>query len=156
MALRQPQAHLKGTAREVGAALIIDVRSPRQFRRGHLPGSHSIPAARLVSGALPDGDLILITEQPQQALGLIEQLHRDGYLRRIQYLDGGVASWQRQGLPLQSDELLAHRGDSSAAPGHRLGGLLLLLLAAARGLLSPLLLALRQWLRPRGQRRAKS
>jgi rhodanese-related sulfurtransferase len=84
MALRQPQAHLKGTAREVGAALIIDVRSPRQFRRGHLPGSHSIPAARLVSGALPDGDLILITEQPQQALGLIEQLHRDGYSRLIQ------------------------------------------------------------------------
>jgi hypothetical protein len=97
-----------------------------------------------VSGALPDGDLILITEQPQQALGLIEQLHRDGYSRRIQYLDGGVASWQRQGLPLQSDELLAHRGDISAAPGHRLGGLLLLLLA------------LRQWLRPRGQRRAKA
>ena len=133
--------------------LIIDVRSARQFRQGHLPGSHSISAARLISSELPDGDLILISERPQQALELIEQLHRNGYARRIQYLDGGVASWTRQGLPLEADQTVGRSlrrtelRPLSGAP---------LLIAAASRLLVPLVPALRLLLRPWGPSRAKA
>ena len=136
-----------------GTALIIDVRSARQFRQGHIAGSHSIPAARLISSELPDDDLILISERPQQALELIEQLHRDGYARRIQYLDGGVASWTRQGLPLEADGTVGRSlrrtelRPLSGAP---------LLIAAVSRLLAPLVLAPRLLLRPWGQSRAKA
>ncbi|MFZ0409336.1 MAG: hypothetical protein WAM11_14690 [Cyanobium sp.] len=96
-----------------------------------MPGSHSIPAARLVSSELPDGDLILISEQPRQALELIDQLHRNGYSRRIQYLEGGLPHWQRQGLPLEAGELVHRRRGAQAEPQPLITSLLLRLLRGA-------------------------
>ena len=152
-ALPCQQTRRPGPSAVVGSALIIDVRSARQFRQGHIPGSHSIPAARLISDELPDGDLILISERPQQALDLIEQLHRNGYGRRIQYLAGGVPGWQRQGLPLAGGELVG-RSDRLVELRRLLGAPLLLLAAVSR-LLAPLVLGLGLLLRPRPQTRAK-
>ncbi len=152
-ALPYRQARRPGPGGVEGSALIIDVRSARQFRQGHIPGSHSIPAARLISGELPDGDLILISQRPQQALDLIDQLHRNGYGRLIQYLEGGVPGWQRQGLPLEGSELVGR--SHHLAELRRLIGAPLLLIAAGSRLLAPLVLGLGLLLRPRAQTRAK-
>ena len=133
--------------------MILDVRSPRQFLRGHVPGSHSIAAARLVSTELPDGDLILITEQPQQAIALIEQLHLRGYCRQIQYLDGGYVSFERQGLGLGLEAVEPVRRCSDAS---LIMAMSRLLAAAGRAGLAPVLLALRLLLRPRLQTRARA
>lgn len=88
---------------ESGSPLLIDVRAPHHFRRGHIAGSHSIPSGLLLSGEPPQGELILISEVPQQALALIDALHEAGYCQRLRYLAGGLAAWRSRGLPLQVD-----------------------------------------------------
>ncbi|MFZ0409592.1 MAG: rhodanese-like domain-containing protein [Cyanobium sp.] len=137
------------------AALIIDGRPARQFQRGHLPGSHSIPVARLLSTELPDGDLILITEQSPQAMALIDQLHSSGYGRRVRYLEGGLAGWRLQGLPLQTAERPGLSLDLLSGLRPLLGALLLLVLAGSRWL-APLIPALGQLLGPWSHTRAKA
>lgn len=88
--------------------LVVDLRPQRQFRRARIAGSHNIPAAQLLSGEHPDRDLILIAEQAGQAEAVAEQLHDDGFHRRIQHLRGGVVAWREAGLNLESA-----RGDAS-------------------------------------------
>lgn len=86
----------------VHGPLVVDLRPQRQFRRARIAGSHNIPAAQLLSGEHPDRDLILIAERPGQAEAVAEQLHDDGFHRRIQHLQGGVVAWREAGLNLES------------------------------------------------------
>jgi rhodanese-related sulfurtransferase len=81
--------------------LVVDIRSRRSFHRSHVPGSHHIPLARLVSGETPDADLVLIGENDQQTSTAIDRLHAQGYPRLIRHLAGGLEAWQAQGLPLE-------------------------------------------------------
>ena len=81
--------------------LLVDVRSRRQFARGHLPLSQSIPAGLLVSGEWPEGDLILLDGGRGEAERVRDALHRAGYPRQILELVGGFAAWQAAGLPVE-------------------------------------------------------
>lgn len=81
--------------------LVVDVRSPRQFARGHLPLSHSIPAGLLVSGEWPEGDLLLVDDGNGEAERVREALHRGGYPRRILQLAGGFEAWRAAGFPVE-------------------------------------------------------
>lgn len=92
---------LQSSGGSAPSRLVVDIRSRRSFHRSHIPGSHNIPLARLVSGEPPDGDLVLVGESDQQTHAAIESLHAQGYPRLIHHLEGGVAAWQAQGLPLQ-------------------------------------------------------
>lgn len=87
---------------EARSALLIDLRSRQHFRRGHLAGSHSIPSGLLLSGELPDGELILISEAQHEVIAVIEALHAAGYHQRLAYLSGGLAAWRARGLPLEA------------------------------------------------------
>ena len=81
--------------------LVVDVRSRRQFARGHLPHSHPIPAGLLVSGEWPEGDLLLVDDGTGEAERVREALHSAGYPRRILQLTGGFAAWRAAGLPVE-------------------------------------------------------
>ena len=81
--------------------LVVDVRSRRQFARGHLPLSHPIPAGLLVSGEWPEGDLLLVDDGNGEAERVREALHRSGYPRRILQLAGGFEAWRAAGLPVE-------------------------------------------------------
>ncbi len=81
--------------------LVVDVRSRRQFARGHLPHSHPIPAGLLVSGEWPEGDLLLVDDGTGEAERVRESLHRAGYPRRILQLTGGFEAWRAAGLPVE-------------------------------------------------------
>ncbi len=81
-------------------ALIIDLRSRNRYRRGHVPGSHSIPSGWLISGELPDGDLVLVGENTQHSATTIEHLQTQGHARRIRHLAGGFGAWQQLDLPV--------------------------------------------------------
>ena len=81
--------------------LVVDVRSRRQFARGHLPLSQPIPAGLLVSGEWPDGDLILVDDGNGEAERVREALHRGGYPRRILKLAGGFEAWRAAGFPVE-------------------------------------------------------
>jgi rhodanese-related sulfurtransferase len=81
--------------------LVVDVRSRRQFARGHLPLSQPIPAGLLVSGEWPEGDLLLVDDGTGEAERVREALHRGGYPRRILQLAGGFEAWRAAGFPVE-------------------------------------------------------
>lgn len=81
-------------------ALIIDLRARSRYRHSHVPGSHNIPSGWLISGELPDGDLILVGESTQHSATTIEHLQAQGHARRIRHLAGGFGAWQQQDLPV--------------------------------------------------------
>jgi len=80
--------------------LIIDLRSRSHYHHRHIPGSHSIPSGMLISGEPPDGDLILVGETTLHSATTLEQLHAQGYARRIRHLAGGFEAWRQLGLPV--------------------------------------------------------
>jgi rhodanese-related sulfurtransferase len=99
---RQLLRLLAGSARNGQEArdLIIDLRARSRFRRGHVPGSHNIPSGWLISGELPDGDLILVGDSTRHSAATIEHLQTQGHARRIRHLAGGFGAWQQQDLPV--------------------------------------------------------
>lgn len=78
--------------------VVVDVRPRWRFHQAHVPGSHSIPAGVLLASELPQGDLLLIGTDSADSKALIEELHEQGYNRRLRYLEGGFATWSSQQL----------------------------------------------------------
>ena len=76
--------------------LVVDIRTRWHYRLSHVAGSHSIPAGLLVAGEAPEEDLLLIGDDSLQAEAVIDQLHEQGYLRKVQYLKGGYPTWQAE------------------------------------------------------------
>jgi len=82
------------------APLLVDLRARRSFTRGHIPGSHNISRARLLSGEPPERDLILISDHGNLDAAVAAHLHDSGFHRRIEHLQGGLVAWRRAGFPL--------------------------------------------------------
>ncbi|WP_216912015.1 MULTISPECIES: rhodanese-like domain-containing protein [unclassified Synechococcus] len=80
--------------------VIIDLRPRSRYRHSHVPGSHNIPSGWLISGELPDGDLILVGDSTQHSASTIDHLQALGHARRIRHLAGGFGAWQHQHLPV--------------------------------------------------------
>lgn len=76
--------------------LLVDIRPRRQYFREHILGSHSIPSGLLLASEVPDGELVLIGQDSQQAASVAEALHDQGYTRQIFYLEGGYPSCQQK------------------------------------------------------------
>lgn len=87
-----------------GAIIVIDVRSPEEYRSGHLPCARSMPLAEIEQrlDELPrDRDIVAYCRGPfcllsEQALQL---LARRGF--RVRKLRDGVSEWQAAGLPVE-------------------------------------------------------
>jgi rhodanese-related sulfurtransferase len=94
------QRHLSSPNHPAGP-LVVDIRRQRLYQRSRIPGSHNIPAARLLSSEPPDRDLILVSHQEAESASVAEALYSQGYYRRIQHLAGGYQQWQRQGYPIE-------------------------------------------------------
>jgi hydroxyacylglutathione hydrolase len=95
---------------ERGAA-VVDVRSPGEFAAGHVPGAYGIPlVAPLTTWAgwvVPFGrPVVLVAEQPAEREEAVRQLIRIGYDRLSGYLDGGIAAWQAEGLPVAGSKTI--------------------------------------------------
>ena len=92
---------------EAGAApMIIDVRSGREFREGHVPGARLMPFWKLLTGspkiAASSEDLLVLYcgYGPRAHLGGVA-VRLQGF-RRVAYLKGHMAGWRRSGLPQES------------------------------------------------------
>ncbi len=84
---------------------VIDIRSPRAFAEGHIPGAYGIPlGAPLITWAgwvVPFGTpIILIADDPIQREEAVRQLIRIGYDDLRGYLDGGMDAWEAADLPV--------------------------------------------------------
>jgi hydroxyacylglutathione hydrolase len=84
---------------------VLDVRPAPAFAGGHIPGAYGIPLeAPLITWAgwlIPFGTpLVLVTQEATEQEEAIRQLIRIGYDDLRGYLAGGMAAWEKAGLPL--------------------------------------------------------
>ena len=86
-------------------ATILDVRPSSAFGAGHPPGAVNVGLSGQFAswaGALlpPDLPIALVTEDAAGAAKAATRLARVGLENVAGYLDGGVAAWDRAGLPV--------------------------------------------------------
>jgi rhodanese-related sulfurtransferase len=95
--------------------LVVDVREPEEWSRGHIPGSVNIPRGWLEIRADPaspgahqdlsknrDARIVVYCLQAPSARSLLaaQTLGRMGYTN-VSGIEGGLLSWRDQGLPLE-------------------------------------------------------
>ena len=94
-------------------AWLLDVRDPKEFADGHVPGSMNIPArGRFETWTgimLPWGEpfVLIGSDTDVQEAGF--RLHRIGYDSPAGYLEGGVAAWREARMPVNTVKLVAPR-----------------------------------------------
>ncbi len=92
---------------ERGEVLLLDLRKANEYRSGHLPGAHSIPAEELEAhlAEIPrDQEIIAYCRGPYCVVSVdaVHRLQREGYKAR--WLDAGVAEWRAAGYALEQKE----------------------------------------------------
>lgn len=83
-------------------ALVLDLRAPDEFQRGHVPGARNLPASELAGrvGELAKAKgrpLVLVGDRPA---GAMRVLRAAGFTSVVQ-LRGGMATWREAGMPTQ-------------------------------------------------------
>lgn len=80
---------------------VVDVREPREFSQGHVPGAHSVPLANILTNSwqMPaDQSIVLVCRSGRRsrraAIALTENLDNN----KVSILDGGMVAWQAAGL----------------------------------------------------------
>ena len=92
-------------------ALLVDARPVAAFGAGHIPGSISI-ALRPVFGtwlgwlAEPQRCLVFVLDDDQDRADLVRQARNVGFELLAGELDGGIAVWEKAGLPLATIPLV--------------------------------------------------
>jgi rhodanese-related sulfurtransferase len=96
---------------------LVDVRSPAEFARGHVPGAVNIPLDRLSRAALGTFDvqrpIHLVCKSGARSLMGLQRLHAEG-LQHLVNVAGGTDGWVAMGLPVEQ-EVHAGQGGVSAA-----------------------------------------
>jgi rhodanese-related sulfurtransferase len=86
-------------------ALVLDVREPAEFEKGHVIGARNVPLLQLEGRA---GELekhkakpvIVVCASGSRSRSALGSLRRLGF-QQVFELAGGVAAWQQAGLPLE-------------------------------------------------------
>lgn len=100
-----PQASVLASIEAGHAPLLIDVRTPEEFARGHVPGARNIPIDELAPrtdelAAHRDGELVVYCETGRRAAKASVLLAEAGFTR-VRHLDGDMAAWRSAGLPVE-------------------------------------------------------
>nr|WP_229457993.1 rhodanese-like domain-containing protein [Massilia glaciei] len=87
-----------------GKTLILDVREPAEFEKGHLRDAKNIPLAELAKriGELEKSKsrtIIVVCQNGARADRAAVELGKAGFADVVS-LDGGIGAWQTAGLPL--------------------------------------------------------
>jgi len=90
---------------DADAPLVVDVRTPGEFQRGHVPGAVNIPyqqvGARLSElGELNGRDIVLYCEVGPRAQRAEASLRAAG-VERLYLLEGSMAAWRQSQLPVE-------------------------------------------------------
>jgi len=104
----KPEEVLQQNAQGVA---VVDIRKPRDFAAGHIPGAYGIPLSTpLITWAgwvIPFGTPIsLLADHPDEREEAIRQLIRIGYDDLLGYLEGGMPAWEADGLPVSKVPIL--------------------------------------------------
>ena len=83
---------------------ILDLRSPDEYRQGHIEGARSVNYyatnfQRMVSLLDRDATILLYCQKGRQSTLALRAMTKLGF-SRMYILDGGIDEWVRAGLPL--------------------------------------------------------
>jgi rhodanese-related sulfurtransferase len=84
---------------------VVDVREPREWSSGHVPGSRHVPLDRLRSSVkteLPRDGVIFVCAAGVRSHTAARLAEANG-LKRLYNLSGGTRGWAGAGLPLVQD-----------------------------------------------------
>ena len=86
-----------------GAAL-IDLRSPNQFKDGHIAGARNVPGDQLVAdpkavARLADKTVVLYCDDGATTGAALRTLARAG-VKNVLSLRGGLSAWKQENLPV--------------------------------------------------------
>jgi len=84
-----------------GSACIVDVREPREFAGGHIPGAINLPLSRFKPATLPiaEGRTVILT--CARGMRSAQALRKCADTGVDTHLAGGMAAWIRSGLPVE-------------------------------------------------------
>jgi rhodanese-related sulfurtransferase len=92
-----------GARGAAGAPLLLDVRTPEEFARGHLAGAINIPHDQLDgrTGELdPEREIVVYCESGRRAEKASAVLAAAGFAD-VKLLDGHMQAWRKAGLPTE-------------------------------------------------------
>ena len=86
-------------------SLLIDVRTPQEYYRGHIKNTRLIPLGDLLSNTdvikeYKDREMVAICHSGSRSMMAAQILARSGF-RDIRNLTGGMMMWQRKGYPIK-------------------------------------------------------
>ena len=82
---------------------LLDVRTPGEYKQGHVKGAELIPLNELPSNMnqLPKGrEIICICESGSRSSAAARHLKAQGY--KVSNMRGGMGHWVRTGLPVKT------------------------------------------------------
>lgn len=89
---------------EAGTApRVLDVRTPEEFARGHVPGAANAPVAELATqlpalGLAPDDEIVVYCESGRRAEAAAETLRGAGFTH-VTLLEGHMRAWRAEARP---------------------------------------------------------
>ena len=98
------------------AYTVVDVRSPKAYAFGHVPGAVSLPSPAIdaaSAAALPEGPLVVYCWGPGCNGAHKAAAKLAGHGRVVREMIGGFEYWAREGQPIEGRraEALAERAD---------------------------------------------
>lgn len=86
-------------------AVVVDVRTPQEFRNGHIPGALNVPLSEVPSRgeevlATARGRMVVLYCRSGRRAGIAEPILADHGVREIHHLTGQMSGWARAGLPV--------------------------------------------------------
>ena len=99
------QEHLLKKIESGETPLILDVRTPGEFRSGHVPQAINIPHTELVSrlaelADAKDQEVVTYCERGPRA-GFAESVLQEAGFSAVRHLVGDMNAWRRNGLPIE-------------------------------------------------------
>ena len=85
-------------------ALVLDLRSPEQFKAGHLEGARQMSGEQILSAAdtlkkHKEKAVVVYDDTGSASASAVRQLAAQGFTRAVT-LRGGLAAWRADNLPL--------------------------------------------------------
>ena len=101
----KPLRALDVDERARAGAIVLDVRDAASYGAGHVPGSLNVAlqgqfaswAGTLIAASRP---LVIVADEAPHAQEAVTRLARVGLENVVGYLDGGIGSWDKAGLPV--------------------------------------------------------
>jgi len=99
------QEGLLQSIKSTDAPLVLDVRTPEEYKQGHVPGAVNIPhtevAARLAElGDKKDRSMVLYCEKGGRAAKAADVLSKQGFTN-LKHLTGDMSAWRDKDLPTE-------------------------------------------------------